>query len=71
MCNKKEMTNIYKLIILSTPKFQRDLGQILSGKMKYKTLDNRIIDFEDFSEVAFVGSEGHNKPLRLHQPRAR
>lgn len=71
MCNKKEMTSIYKLIVLSTPKFQRDLGQILSGKMKYKTLDNRIIDFEDFSEVAFVGSEGRNKPLRLHQPRAR
>ena len=71
MCEKKEITTLYKLIVLSTPKFCKDLQKILNGDIRYKTLDNRIIDFGDFSEVAFSGSVIHNKPSRLHLPRAR
>ena len=67
----KEVTNLYKILVLPTDKFARVLGKIFSGKIRYKTVSNRIIDFEDFSETISLDDIDHRKPLQLHRLRVR
>lgn len=47
----KQVVNRYKLRGLIPEKFIKHVDRILSGECVYRTWDNRLVDFEEGTEV--------------------
>lgn len=75
MVVKKGYLNVHKLSGLTVNQFSKKLEELLEGKYLYRTIDGRILDFEDGSErfpsSKFSIEHGHVKHITKHINRHR